>query len=193
MHLTCGSARRLTPTNRVVFPSLAVAEANGFRACRTCKPNSAISMASAATTPRPAAPAPTPAAPIRPRAAQEEPTFTTDVAPVLVANCLRCHNAEERTRRVRHVELPQADGRLRRRPRHRAGKPAESELLLRIKGESHPKMPPGNTDLADETIAMIQAWIEAGALLDAGADAERLARRRRRLAPRTSAAPSSPP
>lgn len=168
---TCGSARRLTPTNRVVFPSLAVAEANGFRACRSCKPNSAISMASATTAPRPAAPAPTPAAPIRPRAAQEKPTFTTDVAPVLVANCLRCHNAEERKGEFdmssfRKLMAGSAAGAV-----IEPGKPAESELLLRIKGESQPKMPPGNTDLADETIATIQAWVEAGALLDAGVDA----------------------
>jgi hypothetical protein len=52
------------------------------------------------------------------------------------------------------------------------GKPEESELVLRIKGESDgPKMPPGQVNLAPETIAKIEEWIKAGAILNAGVEA----------------------
>ena len=55
-----------------------------------------------------------------------------------------------------------------------AGKPDESHLVLRIKGEETPRMPQGgnNRSLADEAIAKIEQWIKAGAKLDAGIDAK---------------------
>ena len=55
-----------------------------------------------------------------------------------------------------------------------AGKPDESHLILRIKGEETPKMPQGgnNRSLADEAIAKIEQWVKQGAKLDAGIDAK---------------------
>jgi hypothetical protein len=157
----CSAARRLSPSNRLAFPSPGAAEAGGFRACQTCEPNQAIRTVSLFT------PEPAPAAP---QDDGEGPKFSTDVAPVLVANCLRCHNAEDRRggfdlSSFRALMTGAESGAV-----IEARNPATSELLLRVKGESTPKMPPGNTNLAPETIARIEAWIAAGALLDAGAN-----------------------
>ncbi|MEW4568166.1 c-type cytochrome domain-containing protein [Tautonia sp. JC769] len=157
----CSSARRLSASNRLVFPTPGVAEGGGFRACQSCKPNQAIRTISLFN------PEPAPAAP---QDDGEGPKFSTDVAPVLVANCLRCHNAEDRRggfdlSSFRALMTGAESGAV-IEPRD----PDSSELILRVKGESTPKMPPGNTNLAPETIARIEAWIGAGALLDAGAN-----------------------
>jgi hypothetical protein len=55
------------------------------------------------------------------------------------------------------------------------GKPDESHLVLRIKGEETPKMPQGNNNnLSDEAIARIENWVKAGARLDAVLDPKAL-------------------
>ena len=52
-----------------------------------------------------------------------------------------------------------------------AGKPDESHLVLRIKGEEEPRMPQGgNNRMSDEAIAKIEQWVKEGAKLDAGID-----------------------
>ncbi|WP_169975909.1 c-type cytochrome domain-containing protein [Tautonia rosea] len=160
----CSSARRLSPGNRLAFRSPGAAEAGGFRACQTCKPNQAIRTVSL-FSPEPA-PVPAPVA----QNPDDGPKFSTDVAPVLVANCVRCHNARDRRggfdlSTFRALMTGAESGAV-----IEARNPDASELILRVKGESTPKMPPGNTNLAPETIARIEAWIAAGALLDAGAN-----------------------
>lgn len=167
--LDCGSARRLSGPNRVPFASPGLAEASGFRACRSCKPDEAILMASLFAPP----PSATSTATASRGPRQDEgdgPRFSIDVAPVLVANCVRCHNADDRRGgfdlgTFRDLMAGADSG-----PVIAPKAPEESELLLRIKGEATPKMPPGNTDLAPETIARIEAWIASGARLDAGSD-----------------------
>jgi hypothetical protein len=52
-----------------------------------------------------------------------------------------------------------------------AGKPEESLLIQRIKGEETPKMPPGQRNLSEASIAKIEQWVKDGARLDAGIDA----------------------
>ena len=52
-----------------------------------------------------------------------------------------------------------------------AGKPDESHLVLRIKGDEEPRMPQGgNNRMSDEAIAKIEQWVKEGAKLDAGLD-----------------------
>ncbi|QDV34321.1 c-type cytochrome domain-containing protein [Tautonia plasticadhaerens] len=166
--LDCGSARRLSGPNRVPFATPGLAEASGFRACRSCEPDEAIRMVSLFAA-RP------------PGQGEGEgddggegedggPKFSTHVAPALVANCVRCHNADDRRggfdlSTFRALMAGADSG-----PVVAPDAPAESELLRRITGEATPKMPPGDTDLAPETIARIEAWIAAGAPLDPGAD-----------------------
>ncbi|RUL85526.1 c-type cytochrome domain-containing protein [Tautonia sociabilis] len=158
----CRSAERLSPENRIPFATPGAAEANGFRACKTCKPNQAIRMISLFQ--------PSPAGPSSRQEKDDAPTFSADVAPVLVANCLRCHNERDRRGDLDMSTFRSLMTGTDAGPVISPSDPESSELLLRIKGESTPKMPPGNTDLAGETIARIEAWIAAGARLDAGAN-----------------------
>jgi mono/diheme cytochrome c family protein len=97
--------------------------------------------------------------------------FSRDIAPILVGNCIGCHNPERRRGKfdlttfeklmagsdVEKVIVP--------------GKPEESHLVLRLRGEETPKMPQGNNNnLSDEAIARIERWVKLGARLDAGID-----------------------
>lgn len=97
--------------------------------------------------------------------------FTRDIAPVLVANCMTCHNAEKHRG---DFDMSSFDKLIKGSKAGKVlipGKPDESALVLHIKGEEPPKMPPGNNNnLAAATIAKIEAWVKAGAILDAGAD-----------------------
>jgi mono/diheme cytochrome c family protein len=103
--------------------------------------------------------------------------FSRDIAPILVGNCIGCHNPERRRGKfdlttfeklmagsdVEKVIVP--------------GKPEESHLVLRLRGEETPKMPQGaNNNLSDEAIARIESWVKAGARLDAGIDPKVLLR-----------------
>ncbi len=55
------------------------------------------------------------------------------------------------------------------------GNPDESPLVLHIRGDEPPKMPPGNNrNLSAEAIARIESWVQSGALLDAGKDPKAL-------------------
>lgn len=96
--------------------------------------------------------------------------FSRDIAPILVGNCISCHNPKDKAKRKEfdlttfaNLMKGGADG-----PPIVPGKPEESILLLRVKGEETPKMPPGQNNLGPEAIAKIEAWVKAGALLDQG-------------------------
>jgi hypothetical protein len=98
--------------------------------------------------------------------------FSRDIAPILVGNCISCHNPKDKARRkdfdlTTFVGLMKggADG-----PAITPGKPEETLLLLRVKGEETPKMPPGQNNLGPEAIAKIEEWVKAGAILDGGID-----------------------
>ena len=100
-------------------------------------------------------------------------TFSRDIAPVLVANCVGCHGPGGQAKAVERLDqstFRKLMARGKTGPAIVPGKPQDSELVLRIKGESEGrKMPPGNDkDLAPETIAKIEEWIRAGARLDPG-------------------------
>ncbi len=99
------------------------------------------------------------------------PKFSRDIAPILVGNCIQCHNPERRRGKfdlttfeklmagsdVEKVIVP--------------GKPEESHLVLRLRGEETPRMPHGNNNnLSGEAIAKIESWVKAGARLDAKID-----------------------
>jgi mono/diheme cytochrome c family protein len=100
-----------------------------------------------------------------------EVKFSRDIAPILVGNCIQCHNPERRRGKfdlttfeklmagsdVEKVIVP--------------GKPDQSHLVLRLRGEETPRMPQGNNNsLSAEAIAMIESWVKAGARLDAKID-----------------------
>ena len=95
--------------------------------------------------------------------------FSTDIAPILVANCIRCHDGKKKAFDMTSFEMLMKGA--------KSGKviapgmPEESHVVLRIKGEETPKMPQGgNNNLSDEAIAKIEQWVKEGARLDAGID-----------------------
>jgi len=102
-------------------------------------------------------------------------TFSQDVAPILVANCTRCHSGDGVGVKKGKLDLSTFEKLLKGTPDNpkvvSAGNPAESSLVLRIKGEETPRMPQGaNQVLADEAIAKIEQWVKQGAKLDKGLD-----------------------
>jgi WD40 repeat protein len=97
--------------------------------------------------------------PATPRGA---PDFAHDVMPILETNCLRCHN----TAKMEGGLLLESHEDLMRGGDTGspivAGKPDESPLILQIENRAKPKMPP-KKDLAVEDIAVLRAWVAAGA------------------------------
>jgi hypothetical protein len=104
-------------------------------------------------------------------------SFAKDVAPILVANCVGCHTKGRPGLERGKLDLTTfenlmkgtADG----EKVVEAGKPADSHLVKRIKGEEEPRMPQGGDGgLAPDAIATIERWVGAGARLDPGLDAK---------------------
>ena len=95
--------------------------------------------------------------------------FSEEIAPILAGNCTRCHNAQQKRGGLDLSTFQKMMGGSAKRKVIVPGKPDESELVLRISNLSDgPKMPPGQVNLAPETIAKIEEWIKAGAILNAG-------------------------
>ncbi len=98
--------------------------------------------------------------------AAESPSFDRDVRPILKAHCTHCHGEEEEIagavdlRLRRFMDRPGESG----EPPLVAGDP-EASLLVRVieSGE----MPQDGKPLEPEKIAVIKAWIAAGAVADA--------------------------
>jgi hypothetical protein len=102
--------------------------------------------------------------------------FSRDIAPILVANCVGCHSQGRPGLTRGKLEMTSFAKLIQGTPKERVidpGKPDDSHLILRVKGEEEPRMPPprgNNRGLADETIAKIEQWVKEGAKLDAGLD-----------------------
>ena len=100
-----------------------------------------------------------------------DPVTYTDVAPILVGRCVKCHGpnsimgaAPEGYRLDTLQRTLDASDRARVVP----GKPSGSELVRRIRGESGPRMPlDGPPYLDDAQIGLIAQWVAQGAR-DAG-------------------------
>lgn len=120
-----------------------------------------------------------------PKAVEPEPTpagdtgaddgvrFSRDIAPVLTANCSRCHNTKDMAKNskfdVSTFKSLMGSGEI--GEAIVPGKADMSHLVLRLKGEDEGRrMPPGQNRVAPEAISKIEAWINAGAILDSGYD-----------------------
>ena len=96
-----------------------------------------------------------------------DPVIYTDVAPILVGRCVKCHGPNSimggppegyRLDTLRHT-LDASD-----RARLVPGNPSASELVRRIRGESGPRMPlDGPPYLDDAQIDLIEQWVAQGA------------------------------
>lgn len=86
-----------------------------------------------------------------------------EVSAILQQRCVLCHHGDYAPGGLR---LDSLDGVLAGSARGAvvvAGKPAESELVLRVRGERQPRMPMnGPPWLNDEEVARIEAWIDGG-------------------------------
>ncbi|HEY0549060.1 MAG TPA: c-type cytochrome domain-containing protein, partial [Verrucomicrobiae bacterium] len=100
-----------------------------------------------------------------------EVSFTKDIAPIFVAKCLACHNAEKAKGgyRMYHFDALMKPGSS-KDASVVAGKPSESALfkLITAKDEDE-RMPQKDDPLPSAQIASIKQWIEQGARFD-GAD-----------------------
>ena len=83
------------------------------------------------------------------------PDFEREVAPVLVARCLECHQGKEPAGQLR---LTKAEG------LNQSGRPIHAHLLERIKaGEMPPEKQGRSQRLPDEEIEILRRWVESGA------------------------------
>ena len=111
-------------------------------------------------------------------AAGGEVEFSKQIAPLLVEQCLSCHNEEKAKGgyRVDSFELLLAPGDSEAKP-IQAGNPTESELYKRlVTDDEDERMPQKAPALAAEQIELVRRWIDEGAKLDAGAPGDLLAR-----------------
>jgi WD40 repeat protein len=101
------------------------------------------------------------------------PDFTKDVAPILAKYCVGCHNAEDREG---DLSLESFAGLVKGGSRGTAIVPgrADASLLIRaLIGEVEPSMPPEDNERPSEReIAVLRAWIDAGAKGPDGSQAE---------------------
>jgi WD40 repeat protein len=99
-----------------------------------------------------------PPAPVAPVASD----FARDVVPILESNCLRCHNSAK----VEGGLLLESYEDLMRGGDSGSplvpGKPDDSPLILQVENRAKPKMPP-KKDLPPDEIAVLRAWVAAGA------------------------------
>jgi mono/diheme cytochrome c family protein len=99
--------------------------------------------------------------------------FAGTIAPIFVANCTTCHSGQGQGVRRGKFELTTFDKLSKGTADHKVivpGKPDESSLVLHIRGDETPQMPPGQDKLSKEAIAKIEQWVKAGAKLDPGLD-----------------------
>ena len=98
-------------------------------------------------------------------AQSETDFFESEIRPLLVAHCLKCHGPEKQESELR-LDAPQhwTKGGL-GGPAIVPGKP-QSSLLLRAVRKTDPdlQMPPGKKKLSPQEIASLEKWIKAGAI-----------------------------
>jgi hypothetical protein len=102
-------------------------------------------------------------------------SFQQEIAPILVANCVGCHSPGRPGFDKSKLELTSFAKLMQGTPKEKVvepGKPDESHLLLRIRGDEEPRMPQGgnNNGLSQEAISKVEQWVKAGARLDSGLD-----------------------
>jgi len=91
-----------------------------------------------------------------------EPSSRTDVFPILRDNCLACHSAQTK---MGEFVIESYDGLMKGGKKGDAIVPGDAgaSLLVRmLEGTAQPKMPMGG-ELPPQNIAVIKAWIDAGA------------------------------
>ncbi|MFP4452002.1 MAG: c-type cytochrome domain-containing protein [Desulfobacterales bacterium] len=86
-----------------------------------------------------------------------------EVQTVLQNNCTNCHAGDKPPKNLNLSSYEKVMEGSEKAPVVIAGKPAESELIKRVKGISAPQMPPAGPGLSKSDIRILEKWIEAGA------------------------------
>jgi len=100
-------------------------------------------------------------------------SFKRDIAPILVANCVGCHTGAGAGLSRGKLSMASFEKLMAGGKRGKdivPGDPDAGHLVLMVKGEETPKMPPNNGQRGFSAAAVekIEAWVKAGARLDAG-------------------------
>lgn len=97
---------------------------------------------------------------------RETVKYSRDIAPVLASTCTECHGAQQPRAQLGLNTF----ARLLRGSQNGViltpGKPADSELIKRLKGQGVTRMPFNRPPLANDVIAKFEKWIEEGAKFD---------------------------
>ena len=97
------------------------------------------------------------------RAADVEPNFNLQVAPILQKNCLACHSSNAKLGDL----VMESYGALMKGGKHGRvivpGKPNESRMILMLEGKIQPRMPFNGEPMPPAALATLKAWINAGA------------------------------
>jgi len=128
---------------------------------------------------KPSEPKPAEAKPLPPKTEEEKAnakpaqavsgvSFMKDVAPILVKNCIACHNPKKSESKYTMTNFAQLakGGQQGEDITLEAGKPAESYLVEVIGPEGEPRMPYKQDPLPQNEIALIERWISEGAKYD---------------------------
>ncbi len=107
--------------------------------------------------------------PVQMATGKETVRFASDVAPVLMDHCFRCHGAQQQVRGMFNMDY--FKGLLNGGESGQAikpGKAAESLLIKMVRGtaEGGPMPPKGQPPLSEEQITTIERWINEGAKFD---------------------------
>lgn len=106
---------------------------------------------------------------------ESTPDFTTRIAPILTKYCAGCHNdtdleADFSLESFSSLQKGTSDG-----PALLAGDAANSRIIRVVTGVDEPKMPPEDEPQpSDEDIALLRAWIDAGAVGPDGTEPSRM-------------------
>ena len=91
-------------------------------------------------------------------------SFIRDVAPILVENCIACHNPRKSESKYVMTTFAQLakGGQQGEGITLEPGKPEESRFVELIRHDGQPRMPYKQDPLAAEKIATIERWVDPG-------------------------------
>ena len=116
--------------------------------------------------------------PKKPEPAKADPnapvSFMKDVAPILVQNCIACHNPRKSESKYVMTTFAQLakGGQQGAGVTLEAGKPDESMFVELIRADGEPRMPFKQDPLPADKVAVIERWVAQGAKYDGAAATE---------------------